>query len=35
MVQARESLDATKARIKESEARIDADLEAVIKKNYW
>ncbi|KXZ43843.1 hypothetical protein GPECTOR_79g122 [Gonium pectorale] len=33
--QARTSLEATKARVKESEARIDADLEPFIKKNYW
>ncbi|GFR43048.1 hypothetical protein Agub_g4054 [Astrephomene gubernaculifera] len=34
-VQARSSLADTKARVKESEARIDADLEPFIKKNYW
>lgn len=33
--QARGSLEETKARVKESEARIDADLEPFIKKNYW
>ncbi|PNH07536.1 Oxygen-evolving enhancer protein 3, chloroplastic [Tetrabaena socialis] len=33
--QARSSLEETKARVKESEARIDADLEPFIKKNYW
>ncbi|KAG2431604.1 hypothetical protein HYH02_013297 [Chlamydomonas schloesseri] len=33
--QARSSLEETKKRVKESEARIDADLEAFIKKSYW
>ncbi len=33
--QARESLETTKKRVKESEARIDADLEPFIKRNYW
>ncbi|GLC45583.1 hypothetical protein PLESTB_000873700 [Pleodorina starrii] len=35
LTQARDSLEETKARVKASEARIDGDLEAVIKKNYW
>ncbi|EFJ51745.1 oxygen-evolving enhancer protein 3 [Volvox carteri f. nagariensis] len=33
--QARGSIDATIKRVKESETRIDADLEGFIKKNYW
>jgi photosystem II oxygen-evolving enhancer protein 3 len=35
MSQARASLEDTKARVKASEARIDADLEPSIKKAYW
>lgn len=35
LTQARESLDSTKNRVKESEARIDSALEPSIKKNYW
>ncbi|PNW79927.1 hypothetical protein CHLRE_08g372450v5 [Chlamydomonas reinhardtii] len=33
--QARASLDETKKRVKESEARIDADLDVFIQKSYW
>ena len=33
--QARQSLDATKKRVTESEKRIDTSLEPFIKKNYW
>ena len=33
--QARQSLDATKKRVNESEKRIDTSLEPFIKKNYW
>ncbi|KAG2445394.1 hypothetical protein HXX76_000016 [Chlamydomonas incerta] len=33
--QARASLEETKKRVKESEARIDADLDVFIKKSYW
>ncbi len=33
--QARQSLDATKKRVTESEKRIDTQLEPFIKKNYW
>ncbi len=33
--QQRKDIDSTKSRVKESEARIDADLEPFIKKNYW
>lgn len=33
--QARENLDVAKARIKEAEKRIDADLDAYIAKAYW
>lgn len=35
MTQARTNVEVTKARAKASEERIDADLEAFIKKNYW
>jgi hypothetical protein len=35
MTQARTDLDATKKRVKESEARIDAALEPSIAKAYW
>ncbi len=35
MRQARQSLDATKKRVTESEKRIDTQLEPFIKKNYW
>ncbi|GIL52023.1 hypothetical protein Vafri_7985, partial [Volvox africanus] len=35
LTQARTSLDETIKRVKESETRIDADLEGFIKKNYW
>lgn len=35
LTQMRTNMDATKARVKESEDRIDADLEPFIKKNYW
>jgi len=35
LTQARSSLEDTKQRVKESEARIDADLEPYIRKNYW
>lgn len=34
-MQARQSLDATKKRVSESEKRIDSALEPFIKKNYW
>lgn len=33
--QQRKDIDSTRSRVKESEARIDADLEPFIKKNYW
>lgn len=33
--QARENLEVAKARIKEAEKRIDADLDAYIAKAYW
>nr|8BD3_U Chain U, Chloroplast oxygen-evolving enhancer protein 3 [Chlorella ohadii]8BD3_u Chain u, Chloroplast oxygen-evolving enhancer protein 3 [Chlorella ohadii] len=35
LAQARENLDVAKARIKEAEKRIDADLDAYIAKAYW
>lgn len=35
VLQARENLDVAKARIKEAEKRIDADLDAYIAKAYW
>jgi hypothetical protein len=35
LTQARASVDSTKARVKESEGRIDADLEPFIQKAYW
>lgn len=35
LTQARTSMDATKARVQESEDRIDRDLEVLVRKNYW
>mmetsp|Transcript_27008 Transcript_27008/g.59067 ORF Transcript_27008/g.59067 Transcript_27008/m.59067 type:complete len:203 (-) Transcript_27008:270-878(-) len=35
MTQARQNLEETKKRVKDSEARIDSALEPSIKKNYW
>lgn len=34
-VQARSSIPDTKARIKESEKRIDTSLDSFVKKQYW
>ncbi len=34
-VQARASIPDTKARIKESEKRIDTSLDSFVKKQYW
>ncbi len=35
LTQARQGLEATKARVKASESRIDTELEPFIVKNYW
>jgi len=35
LTQQRQSIDSTKQRVKESETRIDTDLEPFIKKSYW
>ncbi len=35
MTQARTDIETTKKRVKGSEAKIDTELEPLIKKNYW